>query len=327
MKEQKYGLFVRKMNSSLAFRNLHFHLKRKKLIQPTFLQKNDTVAIVSTARKITLEEIQPAIDLLKKWDLNVEIGKTIDLEENQFAGSDTERVNDFQKMLDNPKIKAIWCARGGYGTVRIIDKLDFREFQKNPKWIAGYSDVTVLHSHIHNLGFQTLHATMPLDIAKNTNEALDTLKKCLFEDSISYKINSSEENRNGKAQGVLVGGNLSMIYSLLGSETSINADGKILFIEDLDEYRYHIDRMLMNLKRNNYFENLKGLIVGGMTDMHDNKIPFGKNAKEIILDIVSEYDFPVVFDFPAGHLKDNRALVFGRNVELEVGKNNTHLLF
>ena len=296
------------------------------MIQPAFLQKNDTVAIVSTARKITLDEIQPAIDLLKSWSLNVEIGKTIGLEENQFAGSDTERATDFQKMLDNPKIKAIWCARGGYGTVRIIDKLDFTKFKKHPKWIIGYSDVTVLHSHVHNLGFQTLHATMPINVESNTIEAISTLKSALFNDSISYKIASTKENKMGKAEGVLVGGNLSMFYSLLGSETSINTKNKILFIEDLDEYLYHIDRMLINLKRNGYFNNLKGLIVGGMTDIHDNTIPFGKNAKEIVLDAVSEYNFPVVFDFPAGHLNDNRALFFGRKVKLEVGKNSTHIL-
>jgi len=297
------------------------------MIQPPYLQKNDTVAIVSTARKITKDEIQPAIDLLKTWGLNVVIGKTIEFENNQFAGTDSQRTSDFQKMLDNPKIKAIWCARGGYGTVRIIDQLDFTTFKKHPKWVIGYSDITVLHNHIHNLGFETLHATMPLDVAKNTNEALISLKKCLFGKALSYEIETSKENKIGKGTGEFVGGNLSMLYSLLGSETSIDTGNKILFIEDLDEYLYHIDRMFMNLKRNGYFNNLKGLLIGGMTDMHDNAIPFGKNAKEIILDAVSEYNFPVVFDFPAGHLKDNRALVFGRIVELEVTKKNTALSF
>jgi muramoyltetrapeptide carboxypeptidase len=295
------------------------------MIQPAYLQKNDTVAIVSTARKITLAELQPAIDLLKSWGLNVVIGETIGFEAHQFAGTDQQRASDFQKMLDNPSIKAIWCARGGYGTVRIIDALDFMEFKKYPKWIIGYSDITVLHSHIHKLGFRTLHATMPLDVEKNPQIALASLKKCLFGKTISYEINASKENKSGSAEGILVGGNLSMLYSLLGSETSIKTEGKILFIEDLDEYLYHIDRMLMNLKRNRYFNNLNGLIVGGMTDMHDNAIPFGKNAKEIILDAVSEFDFPVVFDFPAGHLKDNRALVFGQKVELNVSEDKVNL--
>jgi len=297
------------------------------MIQPPYLQKNDTVAIVSTARKISFEEIKPAIKLLESWGLKVLIGDTIGLEENQFAGSDIRRTQDFQKMLDNPKIKAIWCARGGYGTVKIIDDLDFSKFNKHPKWIVGFSDITVLHSHIHNLGFETLHATMPLDVSKSTKESLISLKKSLFGEDLSYEIRSSEENKIGVASGRLIGGNLSILYSLLGSKSTINTDGKILFIEDLDEYLYHLDRMLMNLKRNGYFTNLKGLIVGGMTQMHDNAIPFGKNAKEIILESVSEYNFPVVFDFPAGHLDDNKALILGRNVKLEVTKKKSEIQF
>lgn len=297
------------------------------MISPKYLQKNDTVAIVSTARKITLQEIEPAIKLLETWELKVVIGRTIGLEENQFAGSEIERINDFQKMLDNPEIKAIWCARGGYGTVKIIDKLDFTEFIKQPKWIIGYSDVTVLHSHIHNFGIETLHATMPLNVAKNNNEALITLKNSLFGNFFYYEIKASKENKIGIASGELVGGNLSILYSLTGSKSAINTTGKILFLEDLDEYLYHIDRMMMNLKRNNYFTNLKGMIIGGMTDMHDNTIPFGKTAIEIILDIISEYDFPVAFNFPAGHIENNRALILGRKVILDVNKNATKLTF
>jgi len=297
------------------------------MIQPQYLQKNDTVAIVSTARKISQEEILPAINLLKEWGLRVIVGETIGFEDHQFAGNDAQRTADFQKMIDNPSIKAIWCARGGYGTIRIIDKLDFTIFKKQQKWIIGYSDITVFHNHMHNLGFETLHATMPLDVSKNTDIALNSLKKSLFGEPISYSIPTSKENKLGTASGELVGGNLSMLYSLLGSETSIKTGDKILFIEDLDEYLYHIDRMLMNLKRNGYFNNLKGLIVGGMTNMHDNTIPFGKNAKEIILDTVSDYDFPVVFDFPAGHLKDNSALTFGKKITLKVEKEKTKLSF
>ncbi len=315
------------MNSCFGFRNLQSDLFNFKMIQPNYLQKNDTVAIVSTARKITLNKIQPAIDLMNSWGLKVVVGETIGFKDHQFAGNDEQRTADFQKMLDNTEIKAIWCARGGYGTVRIIDQLDFTKFKKQPKWVIGYSDVTVLHNHVHNLGIETLHATMPLDVAKNTEQALYSLKKNLFGDVISYEISTSKDNKLGAVSGNLIGGNLSMLYSLLGSETSIDTANKILFIEDLDEYLYHIDRMLMNLKRNNYFKNLKGLIIGGMTDMHDNTIPFGKNAKEIILAIISKYDFPVVFDFPAGHLKDNRALILGRKVELKVEKEKTMLSF
>lgn len=297
------------------------------MIQPSYLQKGDTVAIVSTARKITSDKIIPAIKLLEKWGLHVIIGETIGSEENQFAASDEKRIADFQQQLDNPKVKAIWCARGGYGTVRLIDQLDFAESKKRPKWIIGYSDITVLHSHIHNLGIETLHATMPINIEKNSKESLETLKKSLFGKNMAYEIPADEKNKSGNATGELVGGNLSVLYSLLGSKSSIKTDGKILFMEDLDEYLYHIDRMCINLKRNGYFENLKGLIVGGMTDMHDNEIPFGKTAEEIILDIVSEFDFPVVFNFPAGHLDDNRALILGRKVTLEVDEITSKITF
>ena len=297
------------------------------MIQPDYLREKDTVAIVSTARKITSEEIEPSIKLLEDWGLNVVVGSTLNLAKNQFAGTDKDRAADFQKMLDDPTIKAIWCARGGYGTVRIIDKLDFSIFKKHPKWIVGYSDITVLHNHLHNLSIESLHATMPLDIGKNTKQALHSLKKILFGGEHSYEISSSKENKIGEATGELIGGNLSILYSLLGSNSSINTDGKILFIEDLDEYLYHIDRMIINLKRNGYFNNLKGMIVGSMSDMHDNAIPFGKNAKEIILDGISEFTFPVVFDFPAGHLKDNNALILGRKVVLKVEKDKVKLSF
>ncbi|MDO9038530.1 MAG: LD-carboxypeptidase [Lutibacter sp.] len=297
------------------------------MIQPNYLKKGDTVAIVSTARKISSDQIIAAIKLLEKWGLNVVIGNTIGLEENQFAGNDEARINDFQQLLNNPKVKAIWCARGGYGTVRLIDQLDFAEFKKRPKWIIGYSDITVLHSHIHNLGIETLHATMPINIEKNSKESLETLKKNLFGKNLAYEIPADEKNKSGNATGELVGGNLSVLYSLLGSKSSIKTDGKILFIEDLDEYLYHIDRMLMNLKRNGYFSNLKGLIVGGMNDMHDNEIPFGKTAEEIILDCVAEFDFPVVLNFPAGHLDDNHALILGRTVELNVTQEKATLKF
>ncbi len=297
------------------------------MISPKYLEQKDTVAIVSTARKISLEEIKPAIELLESWDLKVKTGRTIGLENNQFAGIDEDRKNDFQSMLDDDEVDAIWCARGGYGTVRIIDALNFSNFKKNPKWIIGYSDVTALLNHIHNLGFETLHATMPVDIVKNTPEALKSLKKALFGDNLSYSINSDKLNKLGIAKGKLVGGNLSMLYSLLGSETTINTDGKILFLEDLDEYLYHIDRMMQNLKRNGYFDNLKGLIVGSMSDMNDNIIPFGKTAKEIVLDVCNEHDFPVCFNFPAGHIDDNRVLILGRGLELKVESKKCSVTF
>lgn len=295
--------------------------------QPKYLQRGDLVAIVTTARKIDKPAIQLAIELLESWGLNVVLGKTIGLEDNQYGGTDTDRCADFQQAMDDDAVKAIWCARGGYGTVRIIDRLDFTKFLKHPKWVIGFSDVTVLHSHLHNLGVQTIHAIMPITVEGNTIEAIDSLKNDLFGKTNTYETPFEIGNKIGKGTGVLVGGNLSMLYSLLGSGSAIQTDGKILFIEDLDEYLYHIDRMMLNLKRNGYFNNLKGLVVGGMTKMHDNDIPFGKTAEEIILDAVSEYDFPVAFNFPAGHVNDNRSLRFGSQIEFVVTATRTTLKF
>lgn len=297
------------------------------MIIPPYLKKGDCVGLVCTARKFTPEEAQPAIELLKSWGLKAKLGATIGLDNFQLGGSDAERTADFQAMLDDEAVKAIWCVRGGYGTVRIIDNIDFSAFITNPKWVIGFSDVTVLHSHIHNLGVATIHSIMPFSIPKADPKAIESLRQALFGEKISYTIESSSLNKNEKAKGVLVGGNLSILYSLLGSESCLDTQDKILYIEDLDEYLYHIDRMLMNLKRNGYFKNLKGLIVGGMTDMHDNSIPFGMDAYQIILDITKEYTFPICFDFPAGHLPDNRALVLGKEISLEVTDTLTKVDF
>lgn len=298
------------------------------MVTPPFLKRGDTVAIVSTARKITKTELEPALELLTTWDLKAVLGHTIGAEENQYAGSDILRTQDFQAMLDNPNIKAIWCARGGYGTVRMLDGLNFSAFKGKPKWIIGYSDITVLHSHIHNFGIETLHAQMPLEIEKKTEEAQQSILKVLFgnDHSITYAT-TNNKNRTGEAIGTLVGGNLSVLYSLCGSPSALNTEGKILFIEDLDEYLYHIDRMLLNLKRNGMLKNLAGLLVGGMTKMQDNTVPFGKTANEIVMDVVREYNYPVCFDFPAGHVKDNRAMILGREVQLNVEEKVTTLNF
>jgi muramoyltetrapeptide carboxypeptidase len=259
--------------------------------------------------------------------LNVVLGKTIGQEHHQLSGEDATRTIDFQDAINNPAIKAIWCVRGGYGTVKIIDKLDFSALLQNPKWIIGYSDVTVLHSHLHNLGLETLHATMPINIAKNSDEAKETLRKALFGEQLSYQIPTDSLSINGKGKGKLIGGNLSIIYSLMGSNSSMETDGKILFLEDLDEYLYHIDRMMMNLKRSGYLKNLKGIIVGGMTSMKDNEIPWGKDTYQIILEHTKDLKIPVVFNFPAGHIPDNRALIMGRNIILNVDKDTTTVVF
>lgn len=286
--------------------------------QPKPLHKGATVGILSTARKISITEIEAAIELLHSWDLKVVLGTTIDLEENQFAGDDMTRAMNFQQFMDDESIDAIWCARGGYGTIRIIDHLDFSRFIQKPKWIVGYSDITVLHAKGQELGFETAHATMPINVSKNSAESLESLRKVLFGESLKYSVPKVAYNRKGNSTGELIGGNLSMLYSMTGSNLALDTTGKILFLEDLDEYLYHVDRMMMNLKHNKYFEGLSGLIVGGMTSMHDNTIPYGKNAHEIILDVTSEYDFPICFNFPAGHQDDNRALIFGKKVNLNV---------
>ena len=209
--------------------------KKQKMKSPENLKKGDTILILATARK-HLSGLEPTFNLLKEWGLEVVLGNTIGKEFNQLSGEDNIRANDFQEAINDPKIKAIWCVRGGYGTVRIIDEIDFKPLIKNPKWVIGYSDVTVLHSHIHNLGLETIHATMPINIAKNSPEAIETLRKAIFGEKLSYEVPTDSLSIRGSASGKLIGGNLSIIYSLMGSNSSMNTKDKILFIEDLDEY-------------------------------------------------------------------------------------------
>lgn len=294
---------------------------------PPYLTKGDTVGILATARKVDLAPLQPAIALLKSWGLNVVIGKTIGLSDNQLAGADWQRATDFQEMLDNPKIKAIWCAKGGYGTVRIVDRLDFTKFKKKPKWFVGFSDATVLHSHINNFDIATLHALVGISVGRATPEAIESFRKALFGEKLSYSLPAHKFNHPGKATGEIIGGNLSVLYSIMGSKSEADYKGKIIFIEDLDEYLYHIDRMMMNLERNDYFKNVKGIIIGGMTKMRDNDIPWGHDALDIIQDITKEYKIPICFNFPAGHIQDNRALVMGKQITLDITPAGTKIIF
>jgi muramoyltetrapeptide carboxypeptidase len=229
-----------------------------------------------------------------------------------------------QMMLDHPEVKAIFCARGGYGTVRIIDRLNFDYFEQHPKWIVGYSDITALHSHIHTqFGIETLHAIMPVNFGEaGSDVAVESLRDVLFGEAPDYHIPAAPLHIEGEARGILTGGNLSILYSLSATSSDIDTEGKILFIEDLDEYLYHIDRMMINLHRAGKLSNLKGLIVGGMSRMNDNKVPFGKNAEEIIYDYASGLNIPVCFGFPAGHQPDNRALILGREVNMSVSQQH-----
>jgi len=288
--------------------------------EPPLLRKGDTVGIVSTARKISPEELQPAVKKLEEWGLKVKTGDNLFASYHQFAGTDDQRAHDFQSMIDDDDVKAVLCARGGYGTVRIVDRIDFSKFEQNPKWVIGYSDVTVLHSHIHNLGVETLHATMPVNFPAGgqENNALLSLKEALFTGQTNYRIPAHQFNVEGRAEAVVTGGNLSILYSLTGSPSDIDSSGKILFFEDLDEYLYHIDRMMQNLKRNGKFDKTAAIIIGGMSDMNDNTIPYGKTAEEIVNEYVAESGCPVVFGFPAGHISDNRAVILGKKAVVNV---------
>ncbi len=304
----------------------------KKMIQPSYLKAGDTVAIVATSGilKNREREVQQAVGILKSWNLNVVVGEHVFKKADHFAGTDDERCEDFQKVMDDPKISAIWCARGGYGTVRILDKLDYTKFKENPKWIIGYSDITALHNQVHNEGFESLHALMCVSLTKDLTEiaeSINTFKAALFGSPTDYTLNGSDYNRVGETSGPLVGGNLTMLHTMLGSKESIDTSGKILFIEEIGEYKYHIDRMLQSLKRAGYFDNCKGLIVGGMSKMRTNTTLWGTSVEQLILDALADYDFPIAFNMPAGHEKDNRALVLGRIVELKVEKTESSITF
>tara|TARA_R110000868_G_scaffold34066_4_gene123236 strand:- start:60 stop:971 length:912 start_codon:yes stop_codon:yes gene_type:complete len=294
---------------------------------PKFLNQGDTVRIVATARKVSAEELAPAVEKLQTWGLRVVLGKNIFAQENQFAGSDQQRTEDLQEALDDENCAAIWCARGGYGTVRIIDDINWDKFIEKPKWIIGYSDVSVLHNSLQNLNFASLHAPMPLEFVKNTSESIALLQDALFGKAYQIKAATHPFNRFGTVGGEIIGGNLSMLYSCLGSPTAIDTSDKILFIEDLDEYLYHVDRMLYNLVRNGYFANIKALIVGTMSDMNDNNIPFGESAETIIARHAQNFDFPIAFGFPIGHSNNHFPLVFGEKVTLEVNSDASILNF
>lgn len=290
------------------------------LLRPPYLKANDTVVILSTARRISTEEVAPAVSLFEAWGLKVRLGKTIGLEDHQYAGSDRERLDDFQRAIDDPEVRAIICARGGYGTVRIADDIDWTGMLAHPKWITGFSDMTYLHVHLNQtLGIQTLHSSVPALFPRNTPEAIDTIRQQLFGERVIFDLPSHPLNRQGEAKGTLIGGNLSILYSITGTKSGFNTAGKILFIEDVDERLYHVDRMMINLKRSGKLHDLAGLIVGGMSDMTDNAVPFGKTAEEIIAEHVSGFDYPVCFDFPAGHIADNRAIVLGRMTVMSIG--------
>lgn len=295
------------------------------MYQPEKLKSGDKVAIVSPAGKIDNAHITKAVNVLKSYELEPILGKNIVQEYHRFAGTDVQRLADFQQALDDPAIKAIWCSRGGYGTIRIINQLNFDLFLRHPKWIIGFSDITILHAYLNNiLQIKSLHAIMPLNL-DNDKKSLTTLIDTLTNKMPTYKIESHILNQQGVATGQLWGGNLSILYSLRGTNLDFEPEGKILFIEDVGENLHHLDRMMHNFKMGGKLSALRGIIVGGMTDITDKDTPFGKSAYEIVLEAVQPYNYPVCFNFPAGHIYNNYALVLGKNIELNVSENNVTL--
>lgn len=299
-------------------------------VTPPYLQPGDTIGIVAPARSVTREEIQPAIRFLTSQGFLVKTAPHLYSKHYQFAGTDGERALDLMEMIEDESVKAILCARGGYGTVRIIDLLNLRKLQHNPKWIIGYSDITYLHSLVTGwFGIETLHATMPINFPDSVkgNQSTMVLINALKGEPLQYEIKHHPLNLPGQATGVLIGGNLSILSSLCGTASDISYSGRILFIEDVDEYLYHIDRMIMQLKRSGKLKSIVGLIVGHFNDMKDNIEPFGFDAYEIIYNAVKEYHIPVCFGFPAGHDEPNLPLIIGRTVELKVSDEGAKLEF
>lgn len=295
---------------------------------PPFLKKGDKIAVICPASYIK-GDLTKAYEVLKNWGLEPIIYPSVTAQHHQFAGTDEQRTQDFQDALDNPEIKAIIAGRGGYGCVRIIDDINFSTFKKNPKWIVGFSDITAIQSHIQRkFKIPTIHGQMVKSFLDATEESLITLKKALFGEKIDLKFNNIDyPNRVGNATGILIGGNLAILQSILASPSDVNYADKILFIEDVGESHYNIDRMLWTLKRAKKFNKLKGLIVGGFTSLKDSDPPFGQRFEDIIYDKVKEFDYPIAFGCPAGHIDDNRALVFGRDIELKVKENNVSILY
>lgn len=292
------------------------------------LQPGDKVAILSTARSVSFQEIEKSIVELKKNGYIPVIGSTIDKTYSVFAGEDAFRADDLQKHLNDPEIKAILFARGGYGTIRILEKIDFTGFVNSPKWLCGFSDITVLHTHINDkLAIPTVHSAMPFNFPTAESDTINSLFSILRGNIPDYQWETAVENKPGSAEGELIGGNLSILFSLLGTKYGFNTAGKILFIEDVDEYLYHIDRMMMSMLLAGKLQHLKGIIVGGFTEMKDNKVPFGKSVEQIIMDHVQTLQIPVAFHFPAGHTPLNKAMIFGKKIRLQCTSHHSHLKY
>ena len=296
---------------------------------PPYLQRGDVIGIVCPSGYMPVEKASECIRVLnEEWGFQTKVGKTLGNEYNYFSGTDQERLSEFQRMLDDDQVKAILCARGGYGLSRIIDGIDFKKFKKNPKWIIGYSDVTVLHSHLYvNYYISSMHAPMAaaFNDAGYINRYVQSLRQALEGKKLRYACEPHEFNKKGEAIGELIGGNLSLLAHLIGTDSDLKTRGRILLLEDIGEYLYNIDRMMYQLKRAGKLSKLAGLIVGGFTDNKDTERPFGQTAYEIIHDMVEQYDYPVCFGFPVSHGKENYALKMGVGYKLKVGKSKVSL--
>lgn len=297
---------------------------------PAFLKPGDRVGVLAPASIVKYDDVVPGIRLFKEqWGLEVVEGQTLETSFNQFSASDDDRLADVQQMLDDPSIKAVIAARGGYGCSRIVDRLNFNKFLENPKWIVGFSDLTAFLSRTFQLGYASIHAPMAKTITCAGAElAAESLRQMLFGELPAYEVPAHPLNRCGNATAQVVGGNLCLLAHMIGSETEIDTDGKILFIEDINEYLYNLDRMMIQLKRSGKLNKLAGLIVGQFTDMKDNNSPtFGKDSYQIIEEHVAEFGYPVCYDFPVGHVGDNRAMGVGMEAALTVSDSAVHLRF
>jgi muramoyltetrapeptide carboxypeptidase len=296
--------------------------------RPFFLQTGDTVGVLAPGGKVSPPDIDQALGVIKAWGLKVQVSKHLFEENFQFAGTDEKRIADFQQMLNDTAIKAILCARGGYGTTRIIDHIDFSSFLKQPKWIAGYSDITALHCHLHSRGVQSIHSIMPITFGKKeTADSVESLRKVLFGEKVQYPAEAHPFNRTGESTGLIIGGNLALLASVVGTPSDIDTAGKILFIEDINEYLYNIDRMMIQLKRSGKLDQLAGLILGHFSDVKDNQTPFGKTAYEIVAEAVQAYTYPVCYGFPVGHEPLNVAIPCGNLARLVVNTTGSFLSF
>lgn len=290
---------------------------------PPYLKNGDTIGIVCPAGYMSQDRVKVCVDTLQQWGFNVKVGKTVGNQFHYFSGTDAERLDDLQQMIDDSSVHAILCGRGGYGVGRIIDDIDFSTFIAKPKWIIGFSDITVLLSHLYTK-YNTASLHSPMAGAFNdggaSNEYVQSLRKAITGELTSYTCKANALNRKGKAKGDLIGGNLSLIAHLVGTESDIDTDGEILFLEDVGEYVYNVDRMMLQLKRSGKLARLAGLVVGGFSEMKDTTTPFGQNVYDLIWDKVKEYNYPVCFGFPVSHDTENYALKVGVGYELEVGE-------